>query len=82
MKRELATLMVVAFMLGAVPALLRAQQEKRGQPGTKLSDEQLQQWVAQRGRPYTAYKIVQQRLRSLLKKSPSSIGTSGTTTRI
>ena len=46
MKRELATLMVVPFLLGAVPTLLQAQQEKRPQPGTKLTDEQIQQWVA------------------------------------
>ena len=46
MKRELASLMVVPFLLGAVPVLLQAQQEKRPQPGTKLTDEQIQQWVA------------------------------------
>jgi len=46
MKRELATLVVVPFLLGAVPTLFDAQQEKRPQPGTKLTDEQIQQWVA------------------------------------
>lgn len=33
MKRELTMLMVVPFLLGAVPTLFEAQQEKRPQPG-------------------------------------------------
>src|SRR5947208_14518511 len=46
MKRESVKAMLVAFLLGAAPIGLQAQQEKRPQPGTKLTDEQLKECVA------------------------------------
>src|SRR5437588_10731182 len=46
MKRKSKKSMLVAFLLSAVPMVLQAQKEKRPQPGTKLTEEQLKQWVA------------------------------------
>src|SRR5262249_47380363 len=46
MKRGLAKSMVIAFLLSAIPTALQAQQEKRSQPGIKLTEEQLKEWVA------------------------------------
>ena len=46
MKQESAKAMLVAFLLCTVPVLSRAQQEKRPQPGTKLNEAQLKEWVA------------------------------------
>ena len=45
MKRESVKAMLVAFLLGAAPIGLQAQQEKRPQPGTKLTDEQFLETV-------------------------------------
>ena len=46
MKKETFKTIVVALLLGTVPALLQAQQQKKPQPGTKLTDEQIKAWVA------------------------------------
>ena len=37
---------LLACVFSVLPMLLQAQQEKRPQPGTKLSDEQIKEWVA------------------------------------
>src|SRR6184192_3005440 len=46
MKRKSLRTILLAFMFSMLPMLLEAQQEKRPQPGTKLTDEQIKQWVA------------------------------------
>ena len=46
MKKGTFKTIVVALLLGTVPALLQAQQQKKPQPGTKLTDEQIKAWVA------------------------------------
>ncbi len=46
MKKEAFKTIIVALLLGTVPALLQAQQQKKPQPGTKLTDEQIKAWVA------------------------------------
>ena len=46
MKRRLAKSIIIAFLLNAIPTTLQAQQEKRPQPGIKLTEEQLREWVA------------------------------------
>jgi peptidoglycan/xylan/chitin deacetylase (PgdA/CDA1 family) len=45
-KKETFKTIVVVLLLGTVPALLQAQQQKKPQPGTKLTDEQIKAWVA------------------------------------
>src|SRR2546429_4581722 len=46
MKRESGKAICVVFLLGTAPMLLQAQQQKRPQPGTRLTDEQIKEWVA------------------------------------
>ena len=46
MSRKSALKMLVALMFSMAPMLSHAQQEKRALPGTKLSDEQIKEWVA------------------------------------
>src|SRR5437016_13426758 len=46
MKRESVKTIFVALLLGTIPGLLQAQQQKKPQPGTKLTDEQIKEWVA------------------------------------
>jgi peptidoglycan-N-acetylglucosamine deacetylase len=46
MKKELVKAIFVACLVCAVPVLLQAQQKKRPQPGTKLTDEQIKEVVA------------------------------------
>jgi peptidoglycan-N-acetylglucosamine deacetylase len=46
MKKGRFKTLVVALLLGTVPPLLQAQQQKKPQPGTKLTDEQIKAWVA------------------------------------
>ena len=46
MRRELIGAICVAFLLAAMSSVLQAQQQKRPQPGTKLTDEEIKEWVA------------------------------------
>lgn len=46
MNRNPARTMLVALMFSMLPMLSHAQQEKRPLPGTKLTEEQLKEWVA------------------------------------
>src|SRR5437762_14329144 len=46
MKRESVKTIFVALLLGTIPGLLQAQQQKKPQPGTKLTDEQIRETVA------------------------------------
>jgi peptidoglycan/xylan/chitin deacetylase (PgdA/CDA1 family) len=46
MKKELVKTIFVACLICAAPLLLQAQEKKRPQPGTKLTDEQIKEVVA------------------------------------
>ncbi len=46
MNRKSVRRMLFASMFSMLPMLLEAQQEKRPQPGTKRTEQQIQEWVA------------------------------------
>src|SRR5215469_16500548 len=46
MRRQRVLKGLAALASSLLPSLLHAQQEKRPQPGTKLTDEQIKEWVA------------------------------------